>query len=180
MDQTRSFPTASKVFKISLFSVLPFLFFGCAQSEAQREFREQALMPPSGITAMNANGSRVENGESDPDDWRTAPDFAGSFSIETPAYPNPVTLSDQLQLLVSINSYQAVQGLQVYAFRQPGQSVGPLYSKSGQLETGFLDIRIDTDQFASSTGTGNFGNLYRIIIYDANLNVISYGDVEVQ
>lgn len=180
MHQTGSFSAAPKVFKICLFFVVPLLLLSCAQSEAQKEFEQKAFTAPSGIYEMTVNGTHPDDGENDPDDWQIGPNYVGSISVETPVYPNPVTYPGTIRLLININSYQAVNGLQIYAFRQPGQPVGPLYARDGQLDPGFINIDIDTEQFASSTGTGNLGNLYRLIIYDADLNVISYGDVEVQ
>lgn len=180
MNKAGSFSAAPNVFKIYLFFVFPLLVFSCAQSEAQKEFEQQAFTAPSGIWEMTATGSHPENGENDSTDWQIGPNYVGSISIQTPPYPNPVSYSGSIQLLINVNSFQAVNGLQIYAFRQPGQSVGPLYVHQGQLDPGFLNIRINTEQFASSTGTGNFGSLYRLILYDGNLDVISYGDIEVQ
>ena len=180
INKDKSFLGVPKVFKICLYFVTALLLFSCRENEAQRDFEQKAFAEPSGITEMSVTGVRVENGEQDTDDWRTGPDFVGSFSVETPAYPNPVNLSGNIQLLVSVNSFQSVSGLQVYAYQQPGRAIGPLFTRNGQLDTGFIEIRINVEQFASSTGTGNLGNLYRIVIYDANLNVMSYGDVEVK
>lgn len=176
----KSFVAVPNIFKFYLIFILVLALISCSESNAQREFENQAFSQPSGITEMTSTGGPVDNGENDPDDWRIAPDFQGSISIETPAYPNPVSFSDEIEILASVNSFGAVNGLQVYAFQQPTQPRGPLVIIDGQLETGFKTIHIDPETFASSTGTGNFGNLYRIIIYDGSGNVISYGDVQVQ
>lgn len=168
------------IFKFYLISVLAFALMSCSESEAQREFENQALTQPSGITEMTPNGGPVEGGENDSDDWRIAPDFQGSISFLTKPHPNPVAFNQDIKIQLNIGSFESVNGLQIAAFQQPNQIIGPFIQKTGQLDPGLFERQINPEAFASSTGTGNFGNLYRIIIYDGNGNVISYGDVQVQ
>ena len=172
--------TASNLFKLFLLCSIAFSFMQCSEDEEQRDFEQMALRPPSGIVAMSANGTPVEDGESDPDDWRIAPEFLGIFIIETAAFPNPVAFNSSFEILISINSFQAVNGLRIFAFQQPSQMGAALIQETGPLNIGVRSIRLSPQQFASSTGTGNVGDLYRIIIYDGRGDVISYGDVQIE
>lgn len=165
------------IFKFFLLSVLASTVLSCAQSEAQRDFEDQALVAPSGITEMTINGTPVDDGENDPDDWRIAPAFRGTIDITTSAYPNPVSFNGSFEILINVQGFQSTSGLQVYAFQQPNELIGPIFQQAGQLQPGFLTVRLSPQQFAFSSG--NFGNLYRIIIYDGQLNIITYGDVQV-
>jgi len=171
---------ARKIFNFMLLCFGIAALASCSESEDQRDFREQALSGPSGIMAMTVNGTPVEDGENDMDDWRTAPAFQGSITIATPAFPNPVSFNSTFEILVDVRTFQSVNGLQVFAFQQSGQMIGPLFQQSGTLNTGFTTIRISPQEFASSAGTGNFGDLYRLIFYDSRGDVITYGDIQVQ
>lgn len=166
--------------------VLCFGFFlwvaGCSENERQRDFEEEALSPPSGITAMTANGAPEENGEQDPSDWRTAPDFSGLFEVVTPAFPNPVSFNADFEILIDVKALDAIHGLYVYAFQQPTDlsTANPLEVHQATLAPGFQSIIISPQEFASSTGTGTFGNTWRIIFYDRRQKVITYGDVLIE
>lgn len=168
--------------KLLLFCSIFFGLMACSKSEAQRDFEEQALSPPSGIRAMTANGTPVPNGERDDSDWRTAPNFSGLFSVQTAAYPNPVSYNDRVEILIDIKAVDAVNGLTIYAFRQASdlRTANPLEMQQGWLEPGLQSIIIDVSSFASSSGTGTIGNTYRLIFYDEQQTVITYGDVLVQ
>jgi hypothetical protein len=167
------------VFKILLFSMAFVAGTACSQSEAQQQFEAEALQPPSGITAMNANGFPAEDGESDPDDWRTAPDFSGLFEVSTSAFPNPVSFNSSFEILIDVKGIDAIDGLFVYAFRQTSDipTANPLEIRQGTLQPGQESIVIRPQEFARSGGTGTIGNEYRIIFYNGQREVITYGDV---
>lgn len=170
---------------LNLFIVCSALFLllsGCSESEQQRDFEDEARRPPSGITAMTANGVPEKDGEKDPSDWRTAPDFSGLFEVTTPAFPNPVSFNANFEILIDIKALDAIDGLYVYAFQQSSDltTANPLEIRQEMLEPGLQSIIISPQEFASSTGTGTFGNTWRIIFYDRRQNVITYGDVLVE
>ncbi len=58
---------------------------GCAKSDDQKEFEDQAFRTPQNYTTTDANG-RVEN--DDPDDWRISPLYQLRVSITSEAYPS--------------------------------------------------------------------------------------------
>lgn len=171
------------IFKLFILcSALFLLTSGCSESKQQRDFEDEALRSPSGITAMTANGVPKEDGENDPSDWRTAPDFSGLFEVTTPAFPNPVSFNSNFEILIDVKALDAINGLYVYAFQQPSNlaTSNPLEIRQDALSPGLQSIIISPQEFASSTGTGTFGNTWRIIFYDRRQNVITYGDVLVE
>lgn len=172
-------PNLSKLF---LFCFILFALISCSKSEAQRNFEEEALSPPAGITAMDANGTHPEGSENDPSDWQTAPNFSGLFEVVTPAFPNPVSYNGQFEILIDVKAIDAINGLSVYAFQQPSDlsTANQLVMREGWLEPGLQSIIIDPSLFANSSSTGTLGSTYRIIFYDRQQTVITYGDVLVQ
>ncbi len=173
-----SFMFINKKIKLLLIAVVIGVSAACGVNADQRDFEQEALSAPEGITEMTVNGNPVEGGETDPNDWRIAPEFRGLIDVETPAYPNPVNINRTFRINISIAGIQAVNGLYVYAFQPRNSSlIGPLYSEMQILDPGLKTITINPQAFAE-TGIGT-DNLYRIIIYDGNRQIISYGDVKV-
>jgi hypothetical protein len=146
----------------------------------QQEFRKQALRPPSGIQVMTAAGRHKKGSKTDPSDWRTAPDFSGLVEVVAPAYPNPVSYNSSFKIDINVKTFDAVEGLSVYAFQQPGKLGNPIKIIQQTLEPGQHEITISAQQFARSSGTGNYGNIYRIIFLDGRQKIITYGDVQVK
>jgi hypothetical protein len=82
---------------------------GCGQDDDQKKFEQEAFQLPEGITETEGNGSITSE---DPDDWRTAPFFQGLVFVD-PAFPNPVSVGDQLSLEIEVSGIDAVSGLTV-------------------------------------------------------------------
>lgn len=153
----------------------------CSQSDAQREFEREAQAPPENITEMTPGGQPVENGATDPEDWRSSPMYRGLVDIETPAYPNPVNLNTPLRIEINNKGIETLSGIEVYVFQFDITTdiAGPLYTaEQSSIFPGIITIQLDPNQFARRS-TGNTG-IFRILIYDGRQNLISYGDVRVQ
>ena len=178
--KVKSFMTISNPAKLIIAIIVTAALAGCSESEDQRNFEQRALLPPSGIMAMNANGAPADGGEEDSDDWQIAPEFQGTIDVQTAAFPNPVSFNSTFEILIEIQSFQSINGLQVFAFQQPNNLIAPLFPQTGELNPGFKTIQLSPQQFASEAGTGNFGSLYRIIIYSTRQEVITYGDVQIE
>ncbi len=168
-------------------SKILFLFFlsltciACSESEEQQQFEEEAYSSPSGIMEVDEFGEPVENGEQDTDDWRIAPEFSGLVGIFMIASPNPVSFNGKFNIQLDVKFLEAVDGLELIIFQLPTDPTPTSRSISqGILDPGLVNIPLEPSQFASSAGTGNFGNTYRIVIRDAQQTVITYGDVLVE
>jgi hypothetical protein len=148
----------------------------CTQNDAQREFEEQAFTFDDNITQTNGSGQIVDENE-DPDDWRTAPFYSGLVFVD-PIFPNPVLTNDRLTLNILITGNDAVSGLRIYSY--PGFSRPRVVYDDVRrpLPPGTISVSLNpldlTPNPESAQGT------YRVVVLDANENVISYGDVRIE
>ena len=159
----------------SFFFVFLFIFFAaaCSQSGDQREFERQAFQLPDGITQTNGSGEIV-NDNVDPDDWRVAPFFQGLVIVD-PAFPNPVMTNQQLAIRVHLPFIENITHLDVYVLRNLNDYQFLRRQTAMTLVDIILDPLDDIAQFSE-----NPLGLYRIIIFDNNDNVITYGDIEIE
>ncbi|MEX0823417.1 MAG: hypothetical protein WD008_03455 [Balneolaceae bacterium] len=170
----------SFIYRLILFSLFSALIFtGCNQSSDQREFEREAFSEPKGFTQTDISG-KVINDQVDPDDWRISPFFQGLVEVLY-AHPNPVQTNEELRIIVSNFGIQSIIGLYTFVItnRSTGSQFRPLGApRSGELPPGDTTISIIGLELADDQA--NPQGLYRIIITDANENVISYGDVQVE
>ncbi len=148
---------------------------GCSQNDAQNRFENEAFREPAGYTATDVSGDVQEEDE---DDWRIAPMFRGTIRVQTPAFPNPVTAGQDIEIEIYILGIESVSSIEVLT-RDENRNWQLLESENTP-ETGLLTFRIDPRLFSY---TGNFENaigLHRMIFFDSNDNVITYGDVKIE
>ncbi len=166
-----------KINNIPAFLLILFIGIACSQSDAQREFENEAFMTPQNITETTPDGNLVENGSVDPEDWRIGPDYRGLIRID-PAYPNPVNLNSNLLIQVDFLFSSPVSELIIYVFQDPTLETRFITSFE-QSSLGNIDVlNIPAPQIALPSGVGT-SSVYRILITDENENIITYGDVEI-
>lgn len=161
--------------------IIVFSFAGCSKSDDQRDFENHALNPPSGITETNSSGEIV--GNTDQDDWRVGPMYRGLISIgytESPApYPNPLGYNQNLTLEIKFHVSDPVDAIEIRKFRTVGeQPVQIRYLQQDEL-TGFNTVTLPGKEIAYGEGS-NASDTYRLMIYDGNYNLISYGDIKIE
>lgn len=167
------------IFFIGCFVLL--LSAGCSKSDDQREFENRALTEPSEITETGSTGELT--GNRDRDDWQIGPMYRGLISIgfSNPAapYPNPLNYNQNLTLQIKFNVSDPVNAVEIRKFRtlatQPTQI---RFLQQDELGT-FNTITIQGKNIAYGEGSGA-NDIYRLLIYDGNYNLISYGDVRIQ
>jgi hypothetical protein len=168
---------SSCIFYILIF-LLTALLFSCSGSDDQREFERQAMQQPSGFTHTDASGAVT--GSVDRDDWRIAPFFQGLVEIE-PAYPNPVLTTEQIRLEITVTGIESVRGLQISAILDGGY-YQPIYTDhTSPLNPGLKVVQfspLDLSRFDDDSDGAR--GLKRILIFDGNNNLISYGDIMVE
>lgn len=159
-----------------LLSFILFFLFSCTQSEDQQEFENNAFKTPSGITETNTLGEILSK---DPDDWRVSPLYATTFEVFRPAYPNPSVVKPfTIEFLIS--GIDAVPGLVGYVLRQD-RSLSSFYRHPEQiLPVGLITIEIDPSVFAISGVLSGSQGVHRVLFYDLNNRLITYGDVKVE
>jgi hypothetical protein len=165
---------------ISLCCLSVFICIQCTDNHRQRDFEKQAFSKPSRIEEMTADGKHKSGTKSDPSDWRTAPMFTGLFEVTTSAYPNPASFNSSFTILINVKAVNAISSLSVYAFQQPANFRPAAPFQIEQLNPGLNTITIFPKEFAQESSTGNYGNIYRIILLDNQQNIITYGDIRVK
>jgi hypothetical protein len=152
-------------------------FLSCSSSDEQREFERQAMQPPSGYTQTDASGTIT--GSIDRDDWRIAPFFEGRVSSIEPAYPNPVQSTERVYIELNI-FLQSVNGIQVFEIENGSFLPDALYEDLN-VELGMQSIiTFPANQLGRFETVESITGLKRILIFDGNNNLISYGDIMVE
>jgi len=159
---------------IITFLLLFVFFYGCGNNDAQRQFEQEAFQRPSGITETGQNGSVVSE---DPDDWRIAPDFQGLVDV-SPAFPNPVLTNDQIGIEFTALGIETVNGLEVAVLFEDGSIRSLFIDNAVPLPPGLQIIPIQPPELARFES--EIVGLHRILLFDMNRNIITYGDLEVE
>ncbi|TNE73229.1 hypothetical protein EP331_05030 [bacterium] len=155
-------------FSISLIS--------CDIANQQDKFEQEAFKTPSGITQTTSDGVISS---SDADDWRIAPLFGNAIEVMRPAYPNP-TVNQTVRVEFLVSGIDAVQGMVGYVLRQD-RTLSHIYQNSNTtLPVGSIVVQIDPSLFAVSGNLSGAIGVHRLIFYDLNDRIITYGDVQVQ
>lgn len=153
-------------------------FLSCSSSDEQREFERQAMQPPSGYTQTDASGSIT--GSIDRDDWRIAPYFQGLIDIK-PAFPNPAITTESINLEITVTGIESVSGLQIRVIHEGGLLNEIYRENTSPLNPGLMVIHfspLDLSRFQNDSDGAR--GLKRILIFDGNNNLISYGDIMVE
>jgi hypothetical protein len=154
---------------------LPAALAGCDALDAQSEFEQEAFLPASGIARTDAQGTLLAD---DPDDWRTAPLYALSgFRVSQRPSPNPARI-DQVVTTVVFTDEAIPGGLRIVGYRDalrapiPGQRQerqdvpGP-----GAYVFAFFPAEIPGAQP---------GDLWRLVFFDGQSHVVTYGDLQIE
>lgn len=148
---------------------------GCQTQQDQRDFESRAIAAPEGITVTDIHGQTAD-GATDPDDWRSSPFYDGIIDV-SPARPNPVLASETVIIELLMDLDTRVSQLQARVLHDNGDTP-PLDEISGSpITPGQYELRFPA---SSLTRTVSPQGLYRVLIYDGNYQIVSYGDVEVE
>jgi len=183
-DSSKRIPVQPAIFipfftPLVLFTLMILALSGCGQDDDQREFEQEAFQLPEGITETEGNGDIVSE---DPDDWRTSPFFQGLVFV-SPAFPNPVSIGDQLNLEIEVSGIDAVSGLTVAVLIDDAANAQfrSLYTvNQNPLPPGLTSIPINPIELGRFNSPESARGIHRLIIYDNRQNIISYGDVRVE
>jgi len=150
--------------------------FGCGQSDDQRRFEQQALQPANGFTRTAPDGTVIE---SDPDDWRVAPFFQGLVEISA-AYPNPVLTNNQVTIEFFVTGIEAVMGLEVVVRYDDGFFRSVYVNDTAPFPPGLTLVQINPLELGRFGTAESARGLHRVIFFDRNENIITYGDIMVE
>ncbi|HLT46909.1 MAG TPA: hypothetical protein VK002_06745 [Rubricoccaceae bacterium] len=154
--------------------LVPLALGGCDALEAQDAFEQDASKPPSGIARTDAQGNLISD---DPDDWRTAPLYATSFfRVATRPYPNPVSFSGGQPVNILVTTGDAIPGgLRIVAYKGGLRRVipGAQCDVPGPVACSF-------SFFPSEIAGAQPGDLWRLVLFDGQSNVVTYGDLQIE
>ena len=159
-----------------LISVLIVVISACTNTEEQVNFEKDAFKTPVSFTETNSAGEIISR---DNDDWRVSPVYINVVEVFRPAYPNPTVVQNvTIEFLVS--GIESVSGLVCYVLRQD-RSLSQVYRNSNNvLPTGLISIQLDPSIFALSGTISGSQGLHRLLFYDLNDRLITYGDVKIE
>ena len=146
----------------------------CTNNDAQNQFEAEAYRLPEGYTETDSQSNVVRE---DSDDWRISPIYAGLISIFDPAFPNPVTYGTQFEITVRVDAAPAGSIMQLYYFNSVNTK--PTLIDPQTVSDDYVDVvfRISTNQFGNATVARG---LHRLLIFDGNQRIVSYGDLLIQ
>lgn len=113
----------------------------------------------------------------DDDDWRVAPFFQGMVRVSEAAFPNPVLSSETVSINLSVDGTEYVNGLETAVYHGDGILVPLDMDERSPLPVGQVTIRFGASEL------GRFDDpvgLHRVIVFDRNGQVITYGDIQVE
>ena len=145
----------------------------CTNDDAQSKFEAQAYAEAANYTETNFQGDVVRP---DNDDWRISPIYIGLATVQ-PIFPNPVQFGTNLTLEIDINGAPVSSTIEVGFLNESNQWI---FLQQQDLQNDFeqLTFLINTRQFGSSLEQAQ--GLKRLLIFDGNQRLISYGDILIQ
>jgi hypothetical protein len=153
--------------------IVAFMGWSCANDDAQSKFEVQAYGEPANYTETNFQGDIVRN---DTDDWRISPLYQGLASVQ-PIFPNPVQFGTNVTLEIDIKGAPASSSIEVGYLNQSNQWIF-LQQQDLQNDFELLTFLINTRQFGSSLSQAQ--GIKRMLVFDGNQRLISYGDILIQ
>lgn len=147
----------------------------CTINKEQNQFEQQAYSTPRNITKMTVNGEVIEK---DIDDWRIAPFFLNTIEVFRPAFPNP-TISQTITLEFLVGGIDAVPGLVGYVLRQDRSIIQVYRYPATSLPTGLIQLQLDPSVFSLTGSLSGAKGVHRLIFYDLEDRIVTYGDVQV-
>jgi len=149
----------------------------CESSDDQRDFEREAFQPPENITLTNEQGQIQDE---DPDDWRISPEFQGFVEID-PAFPNPVDVSSNFTIELTVTGVQGIAGLEIIVVFNESNFNTIFIEDESPLRTGLTAIQINALQLGEFNNVESARGIHRLVLAELNTGrIISYGDIRVE
>lgn len=158
--------------------ILILIVAGCTKSNSQKVFENDAKSSIQGYTETDIHG-KINPNHVDQDDWRIGPMFHGYVQVNIPPYPNP-TNNQQIKMELNITGLSEVTGLYVYDRTPSNKYVQVLPPNDAVLDPGILPLTFEPIQMSNTGNVADIRGLNRILIYDGQQNLITYGDILVE
>ncbi len=163
--------------RIPLFNILIIIAalfaVNCSNDDAQTEFEAQAYGEAANFTETNFQGDIVRI---DSDDWRISPLYIGLADVQ-PAFPNPVQFGSILRLEVEITGAPVSSFVELGYLNETNNWI-PLQLQDVTSDFELLTFLINTSQFGNTLEQA--GGIHRLLLFDGNQRLITYGDILIQ
>ncbi|MGB0346578.1 MAG: hypothetical protein ACPGGA_03775 [Balneolaceae bacterium] len=156
-----------------LFIAFYLLIVSCTNDDAQQKFESQAYGEASNYTETNFQGDIVR---ADSDDWRISPLYVGLASVQ-PVFPNPVQYGSNINLEVELNG-APVSTIIELGYLNESNAWFPLQIQDITSDFELVTFFINTRQFGNSAEQAR--GIHRLLLFDGNQRLISYGDLLIQ
>lgn len=156
-----------------LFIAFYLLIVSCTNDDAQQKFESQAYGEASNYTETNFQGDIVR---ADSDDWRISPLYVGLASVQ-PVFPNPVQYGSNINLEVELNG-APVSTIIELGYLNESNAWFPLQIQDITSDFELVTFFVNTRQFGNSAEQAR--GIHRLLLFDGNQRLISYGDLLIQ
>ena len=146
----------------------------CTNNDAQNQFEAEAYTLPEGYTETDSQRNIINE---DADDWRISPIYVGLIEVIDPVFPNPVNYGTQFDMYIRVDAAPAGSTIQLYYFNEV--YTRPIIIDSRPVTDDFTDVvfQINTNEFGNASEARG---LHRLLIFDGNQRIITFGDLLIQ
>lgn len=157
----------------TFFLVLGLMLTSCQQDSAQQQFEAEAYGPAEGYTETDLQQNVLSQ---DKQDWRVSPYYEGLIRV-LPLFPNPISYGGTAYLEMTLNG-APVQSYVELGYLNFNNRWIPLQQETVGSEFELVTFVIDSRNFGSSAELAR--GLHRLLLYDGNQRLITYGDIFIQ
>lgn len=157
----------------TFFLIQSVFWLTCTQDDAQQQFEAEAYQPASGYTKTDLQQNVLET---DKQDWRVSPFYEGLLQV-LPLFPNPINYGGTAYIEITLNG-APIQSYLELGYLNFNQRWVPLQQEIVNSEFELVTFVIDTRNFGSSAELAR--GLHRLLLYDGNQRLITFGDLLIQ
>ncbi len=152
------------------FLPLGLLLGSCQQDSAQQQYEAEAYGPIEGYTETDLQQNILSE---DKKDWQVSPYYEGLIQI-LPLFPNPISYGGTAYLEMTLNGAPVQSYVELGYLNFNNQWI-PLQQEIVSSEFELITFVIDSRNFGSSAELAR--GLHRLLLYDGNQRLITYGDI---
>jgi len=150
--------------------LLGLLLTTCQQDSAQQQYEAEAYGPIEGYTQTDLQQNVLSQ---DKKDWQVSPYYEGLIRI-LPLFPNPISYGGTAYLEMTLNGAPIQSYVELGYLNFNNQWI-PLQQETVSSEFELVTFVIDSRNFGSSVELAR--GLHRLLLYDGNQRLITYGDI---
>ena len=157
----------------TFFLIQSVFWLTCTQDDAQQQFEAEAYQPANGYTKTDLQQNILET---DKQDWRVSPFYEGLLHV-LPLFPNPSNYGGTAYIEITLNG-APIQSYLELGYLNFNLRWVPLQQEIVTSEFELVTFVIDTRNFGSNAELAR--GLHRLLLYDGNQRLITFGDLLIQ